>query len=298
MEFYRRENGTNTTIPTAPAIRNNRLLTGRDFDPESFRRASDGSFWIGDEFGPVLLNVDAQGRVLRAPVKLNGVASPQDPYGRPANLQGSGGYEGLSFSPSNPNTLYAMLERPTAEDLAAGRNRLQINTFDAVAGDYTGERRFYPLSVTEGGTNIGDFTPLTDTIHLVIERDGASGANARFKKVFLVDFNLLDAQGNLQKFELLNLLDIADPLDLNQDGLTTFTFPFVTIEGIQVLDDFTIAITNDNNFPGTGGRGPGIRDNNEFIEIRFPRPIASYIPSPSAAALLGLAGLVASRRRR
>ena len=42
-----------------------RLLTGADFDVESVVRAKDGSFWIGEEFGPFLLHVDASGKLAR-----------------------------------------------------------------------------------------------------------------------------------------------------------------------------------------------------------------------------------------
>lgn len=38
-----------------------RLLTGADFDPESMQRAPDGTYWIGDEFGPYLLHFQQKG---------------------------------------------------------------------------------------------------------------------------------------------------------------------------------------------------------------------------------------------
>ena len=44
-----------------------RLLTGADFDIESFVIAPDG-IWIGDEFGPYLLHFDTNGKLLDAPV--------------------------------------------------------------------------------------------------------------------------------------------------------------------------------------------------------------------------------------
>ena len=52
-----------------------RLLTGGDFDIESLQRMPDGSFWIGEEFGPFLLHVDRRGRVLSAPVAVPAAAS-------------------------------------------------------------------------------------------------------------------------------------------------------------------------------------------------------------------------------
>ena len=47
-----------------PSIQSRRLLTGADFDVESIARMNDGSFWVGEEFGPYLLHFDAQGRLL------------------------------------------------------------------------------------------------------------------------------------------------------------------------------------------------------------------------------------------
>ncbi len=290
-------NGGNN-IPVDPSIVSGRLLTGSDLDIESLRRGNDGSYYIGDEFGPFVAHFDTQGRLLSAPVATPGnVVSPSNPFGLPATHPGSGGYEGMSQS-ADGRFLYAMLERPTNADLAAGRNRLQINTFDTQTNTFNGEQRFYPLSVAQGGTNIGDFSPVTNDVHLVIERDNGQGSSAAFKKVFLVDFNTVDAAGNLVKVELLDLLNIPDPNDLNGDGSLVMTFPFVTIEDIILLNDRTIAILNDNNFPFSAGRTPGVADNNEYIEVSFDRPIASFIPAPGAASGLALLGVAALRRRR
>ncbi|MBD2243466.1 esterase-like activity of phytase family protein [Nostoc sp. FACHB-888] len=46
----------------------NRLLTGADFDIESFVFDKDGTIWVGEEFGPYLLHFDATGKLLEAPV--------------------------------------------------------------------------------------------------------------------------------------------------------------------------------------------------------------------------------------
>ena len=105
----------NSTIEVDQAIRRRRLLTGADFDIESFRQVSDGSFWFGDEFGPFLLHTDASGRVLEAPFPLPGVASPDDPLGRPANLPRSRGFEGMALNPDG-NRLYPMLEGSLTTD--------------------------------------------------------------------------------------------------------------------------------------------------------------------------------------
>src|SRR5439155_24986175 len=68
-----------------------RVLTGADFDIESFQKAQDGTLWFGDEFGPFLLHTDANGKVLEAPIALpdfdnpgKQVRSPQNPFSEEA----------------------------------------------------------------------------------------------------------------------------------------------------------------------------------------------------------------------
>jgi len=63
-----------------PLTRADRVLTGADFDLESVRRAKDGTFWFGEEFGPFLLHTDATGVVLEAPVATPETQSPQNPF--------------------------------------------------------------------------------------------------------------------------------------------------------------------------------------------------------------------------
>ena len=55
----------------------------------------------------------------------------------------------------------------------------------------------------------------------------------------------------------------------------------MTIEDVALLDGRTLAILNDNNFPGSSGRTPGMADNNEFITVKLPtslRPDPRVLP--------------------
>ena len=85
-----------------PMVRADRLFTGADVDPESILEAQDGSFWIGDEFGPWMLHFDRTGRLLDAPVSLPGVRSPQNPTlaaGESPTLDRSKGFEAAAVTP-------------------------------------------------------------------------------------------------------------------------------------------------------------------------------------------------------
>lgn len=255
-----------------------RLLTGADFDVESFVVAGNGDIWVGEEFGPFLLHFNAQGELLQAPIPTPEVSdgelsaelfvrAPQNPYldGAEPNLSGSRGFEGMAFSPDR-RFLYPLLEGTVAGDPAGS---LRIYEFDLEQGKYSGFVGFFE---TTPGHAIGDFTPVNKNEFLIIERDGTQGDPTGFKRIFKVDFSEIDGAGYVAKEEVANLMDVNDPFDLNEDGATLFTFPFVTIEDVLVLDRHTILVANDNNYPFSLGRGPDI-DNNEIIKLRLSSPL-------------------------
>jgi hypothetical protein len=258
-------------IPVAEEIRQKRLLTGADFDIESVRQAQDGTLWFGDEFGPFLLHTDRNGKVLEDAIPLPGVMSPQNPFlgGATPNLPSSKGFEGMAITP-NFKKLYPMLEGPLTTD--PDQRRLTINEFDLATKQYTPRKWSYHMEAL--GNSIGDCTAFSDHEFLIIERDNNQGVDAKFKKVFLVDLDVVDSEGFLVKNEVANLMAIRDPDDLDGNGSNVFTFPFVTIESVIPLSATQIGILNDNNYPGSSGRTPGQPDNNEFILLRLDRPLA------------------------
>ncbi|RAO25125.1 Glycerophosphodiester phosphodiesterase [Micromonospora noduli] len=74
----------------------------------------------------------------------------------------------------------------------------------------------------------------------------------------------------LDKTLVADLMAIANPRHVGGFG-DPFTFPFQTIEDVVILDDRTLAVLNDNNFPSSAGRMAGQADNNEFIVIKLDR---------------------------
>jgi hypothetical protein len=263
--------GNPANPPVDPSIRAGRLLTGADFDIESFRVDRRGHFWFGDEFGPYLVETDANGKVLRAEIPLPGVRAPENKEvvggSETANLPSSGGFEGMAIN-SSGTRLYTLLEKTVAGDPP---KTLRIDEFDLGSEAYTGIEYVYPLEPE--GTNIGDMTAIDDHRFIVIERNGDTATQGTpFKKLFLIDIAGVANGGAVAKTELVDLMNIADPHDLNGDGSTVFTLPYTTIEDVLPLDDHTLLVANDNNFPYGGGRAAA-SDDTEFVRISLRRPL-------------------------
>jgi glycerophosphoryl diester phosphodiesterase len=175
-----------------------------------------------------------------------------------SNLGGSKGFEGGAMNPDKTK-LYNLLEGPVVGNPS---NALRLYEFDLATGKYDGVKGFYKL---ESAANaIGDMTVINANEYLVLERDSNQGLDAKFKKVFKIDLSQKDANGFFAKEEIADLLNIQDGSDLNKDGSTVYKMPFLTIENILVIDDRTILVANDNNYPFSIGRPPAI-DNNEMV---------------------------------
>ncbi|WP_242039637.1 glycerophosphodiester phosphodiesterase family protein [Anabaena sphaerica] len=199
-----------------------------------------------------------------------------------SNLGGSRGFEGMAISPDQ-KTLYPLLEGTVFGDPIGS---LRIYKFDVASQQYQGLQGFYRMESPSHA--IGDFTVINNNEYLIIERDGGQGDAAKFKKIYKVDLSKKDANGFVEKVEVADLLNIQDPNDLNGDGKTTFDFPFVTIEDVLVIDEKTILVANDNNYPFSVGRGPDI-DNNEIIILKLDQTLnlAAGVGQPAKDLVTG-----------
>jgi hypothetical protein len=294
---YNRVNyyATGTLIPVDPSIRNHRLLTGADFDVESIARMNDGTFWVGEEFGPYLLHFDAKGRLLSPPVRHPVLRAPQNPQNATlgeANLPSSRGFESMTRNASG-SKLYLTTESSIASE--ADKRILEIYEFDTRTERYTG-RSFkyakdssdYITGATNNTTNVfltGDMTHIAGDRYVIIERDDFQGPPSitnppRQKKLYLFDLNEVDPTTDVLKKRLLvDLLNIDDPRDIGGPLLEipadTFNFPLQSVESVTPVDPFTLLVGLDNNYPGGNGRVPGTPDDTEIITLRSSVPLAS-----------------------
>lgn len=161
---------------------------------------------------------------------------------------------------------------------------LRIFKFDTQAKAFTGRMWKYRMEST--GNALGDLQAINDHELLIIERDGGQGPAAALKKIFKIDLARVDAQGFVAKDEVVDLLNIADPASLstsvpaprpNDFGLgDPFLFAFVTIEDVVVLSTRELLVINDNNFPFSTGRNPGLPDSRKLC-ARAARMVHDYI---------------------
>jgi hypothetical protein len=284
-----------------------RYLTGADLDVESLVVIGE-TVWLGDEFGPYLIRADLSGRVtgffetdlagvrLRAP-EHHSLQMPATPAVVPFEVPRSGGFEGMSATPDG-SRIWAMLEKPLLDANGKPEGRfLHVLAFDPAVARWTGESVKYAME--KEATAIGDLNMIDATRALVIERDDgqgdparacAPGTNppncfenpARFKRVYVVDFAQIDADGFAKKLAYIDLMNIQDPKniarqtgDRGEGAKGRFTFPFFTIETVAMIDATTIMVGNDNNLPFSAGRFLHRPDDSEFILLRVPELLSA-----------------------
>ena len=275
-----------------------RYLTGSDLDTESFQFAG-GALWIGDEFGPFLVKADMNGKVLAVfETQVDGkvVRSPDHPAvttpGVPDQavkfqVRRSKGYEGMAAS-KDGSKLYALLEGALWDEATKtyesvdGKQYLRVLEFDVKAEKWTGRHWKYMLEADHHA--IGDFNMIDETTGLIIERDNGEGTPDRacpegikradcfhdlpkFKRVYKVELSEANVGAALRKIGYIDLMNIADPQNLARKPLVNgkLSFPFFTIENVDVVDGSHIVVGNDNNLPFSSSREPNKADDNELI---------------------------------
>ena len=293
--------GDDSGIPVDVSIVEQRLLTGYDFDVESIARNADGTFWVGEEFGPYLLHFDAAGTLIEEPVPHPFLLSPSNPLviTQPGTetQASSRGFESIALNGAG-DRLYALPEAaPLGDALRAvpGDERVvELFEIDPATSAYTGVTFKYQKDGDAAGNAIviGDLTNVGGNKFVLIERDGFFGPDAALKRLYLIDLDVTNEAGILEKLLLVDLLNISDPDDIGGEleGVTdpnVFSFPFNSIESVVQLGESTLAVAIDTNFPNDAGRRAGVPDDIELISIDFDVPLSSLTPPPAASGDAG-----------
>jgi hypothetical protein len=240
-------------------------------DPEGLVRMPNGSFWISEEYGPSLLQVSKKGQIMARFVP-QGFSGGETDYPVIESLpsvfrrrQKNRGFEGLAVS-SNARMLYAVmespLENPDKETGHSSRN-VRILVFDPVAKQCAAEFLYrlelpsaYGKDESPHSLKISAACWYAPQRLLIVER-----TNKR-AKVFAIDLrkatNLMltewhAADGSQAEPTLESLNNpISAGINTVDKSLVVDLGDFKDlpgkIEGVSVLDEHTIAVSNDNDF--------------------------------------------------
>lgn len=212
-------------------------------DTEGIAIGQDGTLWICDEYGPFLINVDTQGKILAkyAP----GAGLPDILSQRVPNR----GFEGVTVD--EKGYVYGLVQSPlnvdgkTKKTAAYARIvRLDPKTKAVTMFAYPLDRGYKHF----GAAKLGDITSIGNDEFLVIEQGKQHGQMQNLVyKISLRDATPIDEDGSLEKGILpkdFKAVTKEFVLDLRKEG-----WPVEKAEGLALLPDRrTIAVVNDNDF--------------------------------------------------
>ena len=263
-------------------------------DPEAFVRLSDGTFWIAEEFGPSLLQVAADGTILKRLVPNGSADAFKDADyevvpSLPAIMRwraSNRGFEGLAISPDE-RFLYVMMQSPLAlPDQEAFRKSRHVRIWKivretgAVINEYlylldkptqfqadSDGRERLPFHV-----HVSEIVALDAERLLVLERIDKT---ARLFTIRLSDdsaipplFDNPDKSPSLEALETERLiargmLPLEKTLILDTDQVPGLPGK---IEGIAVVAPNELILVNDNDFGIDGVR-------TQMFRVTLPQPL-------------------------
>ncbi|MBD1365483.1 esterase-like activity of phytase family protein [Mucilaginibacter sp. ZT4R22] len=252
---------------------NGALLTpsADGLDSEGLVLASDGSFWVSDEYGPHIVHFDASGKTLE---RINPFGTGTGGRTLPlvfAKRRPNRGMEGLTITPDG-KTLVGIMQSPMYNPVkasATGSVVLRILTFDIATG---ATKQYIYLMEDAGLTGCSEIMALSATTFLTIERDGLYGGAptnpATFKKIFKIDISgatdvsdpANSATGKLfggktpEELQTsagitgAGIVPVTKTLALNLLTDLPTVYPHDKAEGISLLKGNILVISNDDDF--------------------------------------------------
>ncbi|MGC4102873.1 esterase-like activity of phytase family protein [Ferruginibacter sp.] len=284
-------------------LNNNPLAPSADgIDSEGMALASDGSFWISDEYGPHIIHVDKTGKTLE---KINPYTTGRKLPLVLAKRRPNRGMEGLTITPDG-KTLVGIMQFPLYNPSSAatsGSLVIRIVTFDIASG---ATKEFVYMMDNTTLQAVSEITAIDNNNFLVLERDGLFATDANratvFKKIFKISLtgatDISDATNgaNGKLFGGKTVEELKDAATLAANGIVPVTktlvadlmkdiptlYPHDKAEGMAIINSTTIAVSNDDDFGITGANkvyeqkvlaGTGKVDRNGIYFIKLATPL-------------------------
>lgn len=240
-------------------------------DSEGLVLASDGTFWISDEYGPHIAHFDATGKTIE---RINPFGTGTGGRTLPkvlARRRPNRGMEGLTITPDG-KTLVGLMQSPMynpSSGAVSGSTVIRIIAFDIATG---ATKQYVYLMENASLTGCSELAAITNTTFLALERDGDYGGNpakpATFKRIYKFDItNATDisdpANGDGGKlYGGLTVEQLKDKAGLQTAGVVPVTktlvfdllteispvYPHDKAEGVTILSPTQLAISNDDDF--------------------------------------------------
>ncbi len=270
-------------------------------DSEGLVALPDGTFWISDEYGPWLVHVDAEGRTLER----------IGPFGGPKSLpkvlalrRPNRGMESLTITPDG-GTLVGLMQNPVDNPDTSVRKTSRMNRL-VLFDPKSGASRQYAYMLDATSTVVSEIAAVTATTFIVSERDqlfpGDPQTPSKLKRVYKIDISRasdLSDSANGVNGRMVNgkTLEQLTDAELAKAGIVPATkelvvdllalpggYPHDKSEGLAVISDTMIAVSNDDDFgivpDGKGGisakRLPGagnMVDVNRVYFIKLGKPL-------------------------
>lgn len=237
-------------------------------DPEGLALASDGTFWVCEEYRPSVMHVSASGRLISmlTPFEENGdgMSLPKVLGRRRPNR----GLEGITLIPGGTG-IVCVMESPL-NNPDEGSSAQSAFTRLLILDTETGEAVQYLYELEDRANSVTDIQAITATSFLVIENDGkipgSSSDPARFKRVYKIDIGQATDVNDPEDREsgLLvngNTLEELNASELQAAGIQPVSkelvsdllndisdYPHDKPEGIVIINDRKIAVVNNDDF--------------------------------------------------
>jgi hypothetical protein len=261
-------------------------------DTEAIAALKDGSFWIGDEYGPSLLKVAPDGHIIQRWVPKGLEAFLEDSRYRvdavlpkiAARRRLNRGFEALAISPDE-RWIYVVFQSALAhpDDAAHERGRtVRIWKLDASSGKVAAQY-LYPLDKPETFARDGSEAKWSDVkvceaVALAHDRLLLLERISKTAKLYVVNLSpQFETPAAHLKARTRPTLEEMDSEALQSDGvrIAAKTLVFTTdaapeidadLEGMAVLSPHEIVLVNDNDFGVEGAQ-------TNFWRIRFEAPV-------------------------
>jgi hypothetical protein len=258
-------------------------------DTEGLAALPDGGFWVGDEFGPSLVRLGADGRVLKRLVpegtRLDGAAYPVEARlpAIAARRQINRGFEAIALSPDS-KWLFLAFQSPLAhpDERAHEQGRhIRLWRLDSASGEVVAQY-LYPLDPPDSfrrdgagkglerkDIKVSELCPVGADSLLVLERGSETTKIYRVTPAGSLAPGHLDVATRPTVEELsggegdMGLPVLTKHLLFSSDDSPEMA---ADLEGMAILSPFELLLVNDNDF-GVEGAETG------FWRVRFDQPL-------------------------